>query len=142
MNAQSRSASVSGIAEFYVRCDSAAEAIDQLLIHVSVIVRDMEAHHSLPDQTLGEFLLESEQVPLLHYEDQLCPADVPRRDSDPCSLLGSDRSDAVPRRTVEDTLGGQTPNAVPTADKEDVQIEERMRPRSECMRRRLLKDYR
>src|SRR4051794_20068547 len=109
------------LAEVYVRSHAAAETVDQLLVHVVVVVGDVEAHHGLAIDLLAELLPQQAQVPLLHHEDQLRPPEMPRRNPDARALRRPGRPHLVPRHPVEHGLRGQAAEPVPAADEEDLQ---------------------
>jgi hypothetical protein len=102
--------------------DPGLKSVDELLIHVLVIVRDVEADDALPSDFLAELLLQPIQMPLLHHEDQVGPTEVPGRDPDSGALLCADRADVVTTDPVEDRLGGEASKAILAADKKNFHI--------------------
>src|SRR5687768_14016420 len=75
------------LVEVDVRGHAAAETLDEFIVQVLVVVRDVEAHDPLPRDLLPELLPQPTQMPLLHHEDQVCPAEVAGRDPDPRARL-------------------------------------------------------
>ena len=103
-----------------MRRDATTQTVDQILVHVLEVIRDMEAHHALPSELLSKLLLKPVEVPLLHHEDQVRPAEVPSRDADPRSLFRAGGTYLVAARAVEDRLGSQAAQAILTADEENL----------------------
>jgi hypothetical protein len=75
------------LVELEVLRDPGLKAVNELLIHVLVFVRDIEADDALPSDLLAELLLQPIQMPLLHHEDQVGPTEVSSRDPNSGALL-------------------------------------------------------
>lgn len=103
--------------EVEVWSDAAPEPIDEVLIHVLELVRDVEAHDALAGQLGTELLLQPGDVPLLHNEDQICPSEMACGDANARPFLGAGRPYLMGTRTVEDRLGREAAEPVPAADK-------------------------
>ena len=78
-----------GRGRFEVRRHTALQAGDQLLIHVLVVISDLETDDFLAAERFAVLCLEPAQVPLLHDEDDVRPAEMPGRYSHPRTGLGT-----------------------------------------------------
>src|SRR3954468_13286942 len=103
-----------------MRLDSATQPVDQRLIHILIVIGDVETHDALPREGLAELLLEAIQVSLLHDKDHVSPAKMPRRYANAGALLGPNRAHLVPVCPVEDRLRRQAAKAILATHKENL----------------------
>src|SRR5690606_8887336 len=98
---------------------AALQANDQVLIHVLVVVGDVETDHLLAAEFLPILRSESGKVAPLHHEDDIRPTEVSGRDPYPCARLGTHRAYLVAASTLEHDLRREAALAIAAADEQN-----------------------
>jgi len=102
-----------------------AEARFQLInqggLHVAIFVGNVQTDDVLTVQGTREILLQSAAVLFLHDEDEVRPANVTLIDTDPGMRFSSSRLHRIPGYTLKHMFGGQTPDLILAANKQEFQ---------------------
>jgi hypothetical protein len=98
--------SLLSVTEIDVTDYSATQAIDERLLHVLIVVRNVQADHALFRDLLAELLLESMKVTLFHHEDDVGPPEVPGRDTNSSAFFGTGRANLMTADAIEHLLSG------------------------------------
>ena len=95
-----------------------SQFVDQLCLHILIVVRDVKHDDTLACQCVAQLKPHSVQVRLLHCENDIRPANVALGDDNPGIRLSPRRTHLESRDACEYRLGGKAAKAIPAAHKQ------------------------
>jgi len=97
-----------------------SQAIDKLLVHIVVVVWNVERDYTFTLQLLSKLLLQPIEVPLLHDEDEVSPSEMASGDADARAFFRSHRANVMAVDSVEDRFGRETTKPILAADEQNL----------------------
>lgn len=106
-----------------MRLDTAAKAVNQLLVHVLIVVWNVQTHDLLRTDLFPELPLQPFDVALLHDENEIGPAEVSGCYANSRALLRAGGAHLMSTLPVKDCFCGEAAQPILAADEEHLHRE-------------------